>query len=226
MIRKACGGGWKENGDTVVIDRDGKLFDGQHRLHAIIRSGASVPMVVLSGIDRESFDTKDIGKKRGMGDVLAIRGHKHVAALAAILRNVRILEIGGNTSVSSTHVQLEDVLSRYPEAVEWAAIFGSSKARRWANAGVIAVLVVGSQKHGFDRAHSFFQQLASGENLSAGDPALVLRERLIESANSGTRKIPFRMRLAFSVKAWNASVAGKKIGVLKFIEGEDFPVVK
>jgi hypothetical protein len=45
---------WALNGETVKFAADGHLFDGQHRLNAIIVSGATVPMVVVRGLSPTS----------------------------------------------------------------------------------------------------------------------------------------------------------------------------
>ena len=35
-------GNWQQCGDTICVDKNGCLTDGQHRLHAIIESGIAV----------------------------------------------------------------------------------------------------------------------------------------------------------------------------------------
>lgn len=43
-------GNWQENGEGIVFAENGLLKDGQHRLNAIIKSGVTVPMLVVRGI--------------------------------------------------------------------------------------------------------------------------------------------------------------------------------
>ena len=46
-------GRWQLNGESIVIDADGNLKDGQHRLMAVVKSQCTVPMIVVSGVDTD-----------------------------------------------------------------------------------------------------------------------------------------------------------------------------
>lgn len=65
---------FKYNGDTIRVDRNGNLLDGQHRLSAIIASGTTQMMTVIGGLDPETFLTIDQGRKRTAGDLFATSG--------------------------------------------------------------------------------------------------------------------------------------------------------
>ena len=51
------------NGESIVIDANGDLKDGQHRLLAIIKAGVSIYMMVVRGVD-PSITTWDYGRLR------------------------------------------------------------------------------------------------------------------------------------------------------------------
>src|ERR1019366_7444668 len=57
----------------VAFDLAGRLIDGQHRLRAIMKSGTAVMVLVFDGCDPEAFGVIDQGKKRGSGDLFAIK---------------------------------------------------------------------------------------------------------------------------------------------------------
>lgn len=61
-----------DNGDSIRIDVDGNILDGQHRLAAIVKTGKPVEMLVAKGVDRETFATIDTGKRRTLQDVVGI----------------------------------------------------------------------------------------------------------------------------------------------------------
>lgn len=42
---------WLLNGKTIVLDRNGRLIGGQHRLHACIKSGRNFLTLVVYGVD-------------------------------------------------------------------------------------------------------------------------------------------------------------------------------
>lgn len=52
-----------ENGESIKIAEDGTLVDGQHRLAAIVESGATTVMMVVYNVSMESQETLDQGRK-------------------------------------------------------------------------------------------------------------------------------------------------------------------
>jgi hypothetical protein len=67
------GGRWRFNGDSVKVDWDGNLQDGQHRLQAIAESGQSCLLVFVTGVDKDAFATIDtVRLSRGAGDVVQL----------------------------------------------------------------------------------------------------------------------------------------------------------
>ena len=71
----------------------------------------------------------------------------------------------------------------------------------------------------------FVQAIASGEGLKRGDARLTLRNLLINAKGLG-RRLHHRIQFALIIKAWNAWREGREVGVLKFIDAEEFPVFK
>lgn len=77
-------------GDPILFDKDGRLFQGQHRLHAVIKSGATVDFVVIHGYDEECAQVVDLGVNRRLHDVARLQGKKTGPAEAAIMRSMII----------------------------------------------------------------------------------------------------------------------------------------
>lgn len=44
-------GSWMVNGKTIVLDREGRLIGGQHRLHACVKSGVPFDTLVVWGVN-------------------------------------------------------------------------------------------------------------------------------------------------------------------------------
>lgn len=61
-----------DNGDTIRIDTNGNVLDGQHRLAMIARINKPVEMAVAYDVDPEAFATVDIGKRRSVQDIVGI----------------------------------------------------------------------------------------------------------------------------------------------------------
>jgi hypothetical protein len=75
----------ERTGNTIIIDRDGNLQDGQHRLAAIVQTGISLRLWVLFGADPDDFQVIDIGGagRRTDGQILAMSGVPNATGLRA-----------------------------------------------------------------------------------------------------------------------------------------------
>ena len=128
----------KLNGEPIIIASDGTLLDGQHRLWAIVVSEATVPAVVVQGIDRSTFDTIDQGRKRTTGDVLSINGEGDSTLLAAeitwVWRYRRHLML---SSEGPTTQQAEELLDSHPHLRASLARPGKPVTWRRATGGVV-----------------------------------------------------------------------------------------
>src|SRR3982074_1534378 len=76
-------GEWQLTGEAIKLDDEGRLRDGQHRLHAIVQAGIPVRSVVARGVSEDAFDVMDTGRSRNAADVLHIHGYPSQNALAA-----------------------------------------------------------------------------------------------------------------------------------------------
>jgi hypothetical protein len=93
---------------------------------------------------------------------------------------------------------------------------------RLAPASLNAYIYLASLKHPKEVLEDFLEKLFSGVGLQKGDAALVLRTRLL---TTGSAKISRTARDASIVKALSAHLSGRKVGVLKWVEGETFPTI-
>ena len=76
-----------ENGQTIVFgEDDGILYDGQHRLSAIIESGVTQTMIVVWITDgKEAYKTIDNGTKRTASDFIRLPDRNVVASTAKVM---------------------------------------------------------------------------------------------------------------------------------------------
>jgi hypothetical protein len=79
---------WQCNGEGVIIDQNGNIMDGQHRLEAIVLSGKSQAFVVTRGVQRKAYTTMNQGSKRTTGQILNQAGNTYGNDLSAIVRIV------------------------------------------------------------------------------------------------------------------------------------------
>ncbi len=81
-------GRWRLNGDAIRFSKSGKLIDGQHRLHAVIKAGVAVPFLIVEGVEDAAIMTIDCGKARIMSDTMKMYGINNYTNKAAIIRFV------------------------------------------------------------------------------------------------------------------------------------------
>lgn len=76
-----------ENGQTIVLGNDGTLYDGQHRLSAIVESGCAQRLMVVWIKDgKTAYKTIDNGTKRQASDFLdGMRNRNSCAAYGKVM---------------------------------------------------------------------------------------------------------------------------------------------
>jgi hypothetical protein len=230
-------GAWRFTGDAIRFDTSGNLLDGQHRLHAIVRSGATVKALVVCGLEPEAQEDIDTGAKRSLADVLSLRGEMNAVNLATIIRHAYEWNDRGRASARqgsvATHHQLLKFLDDHPELREITVLANNWRKHIDMPASVIGVVfwVISSiDDDSHSDAVSFFDRLASGQGLFARQPIYELR-RVLEQASKATAATSHRAGpvwlSAVTIKAWNAYRRGDEIGVLRFRAGgadpESFP---
>jgi hypothetical protein len=154
-------GRWHLTHQGIAFDADGQLVDGQHRLTAVMQSGATVEMAVFF-YEGKAPPGIDMAKSRSFGDELALSGRtgkemsKRVAAACVAMRTgligscdfpprsvqVSIFEIYGD--------EIESVLPKTPSSI--ASIFAAAfaYARGVSPAEVDAFMIKLFSRVGFD----------------------------------------------------------------------------
>lgn len=223
-------GEWQLNGDTIRFDENNNLIDGQHRLHACVKSGKSFSCYVVHNLPSDAFDTIDQGRPRTMSDVLARRGEKHYTTLAAAVRTLWLFEQGaiqsGAGKIRPSH--MDDVLKRHPglrEAVQEATTFDRGDSKALMPASRIACLWYLFNAIAPRKNKEFWERVVEGVDLKRGMPEALLRNRLISNLTAQAR-LKDHVMLAFIIKAWNASLANREMRYLKWQDTEEFPKIE
>ena len=207
-------GNWDTNGETIKLDDVGLVVDGQHRLWAIISADKAVKILVVRGVDRDSFKTIDRGRKRTVGNILSIAGESQTGLLASALNHLHrylrneLVRGGGRNALSSPEAL--KLLERHPD------IRDSLKAHAWAkpilpgSISVICHYVFSQEKPRM--ADDFFQRLGEGTELKKTDPVYVLREKLLlRKSGQNRHRLDTLDMLALCFKAWKLRVSSKEI---------------
>lgn len=220
FARDILAGNWMLNGETIVFDENGRLLDGQHRLHAVIEAGIPVRMAVARNVPAAAMATLDQGRPRGLGDVLQIDSQKNANLLAAIVRWVYKYE---HTAMQSqgpiSHSELLVTLERHPKILDSVQMM-TSLPRIGAPAPIGFVHYWGARTTSAAKADEFAHSLAHGSDmggngLPAGHPIFLLRERLLRE-RLGKSKLPAIEVCALSIIAWKYFIADRRLRHLRW----------
>ena len=78
-------GRWILTHQGIAFDREGRLIDGQHRLAAVVKSGAVVQMAVTWNIPKDAFLFLDCGLRRRDSDRNAIAGYSTIYSNTTVI---------------------------------------------------------------------------------------------------------------------------------------------
>lgn len=244
-------GRWSLNGETIKIDKEGRLFDGQNRLSACVLAGKPFRSYVARGIeDENAFATVDVGKNRTHADIFGIAGFvsaNQASAAAMVIYAMKNCKMGwsGPTDrrarlrqtrlgaslagqIQTTSAFTKEDLLRFSEPIRDEILScvryaQNAKAKKFLAIGVMAgCLYLFREKSAVD-ALAFFDNLGEGAGLGSTDPVLHLRERLLEYTHKGAGKMRRWFYVGLTVKAWNKRRAGETVRSLRVQENEEFP---
>lgn len=173
-------GKWQLSPEGIQFDTQGQLTNGQHRLHAVVKAGVSVQMVVFWDVPASVKATLDTGRVRSAADMIRILlGEKNAALKASVTRmlirfnyaHLRRASVFSNDEVLSA-------LYQWSDQIHWATS-GPPMSPRLPTPIIAAVAFI----HPLDpeKTTQFRDQLYTGQNLAEDDPVLVLRKWVMGS---------------------------------------------
>lgn len=232
LARQMSDGYWQLVGDPIRVADNGRLLDGQHRLHAILTSGTTQQFVMVDGLDDRAQLAMDSGIRRKFTDILQMAGEVNCTTLGSVTRMALMRDFGysypemsaGSTQFGSA--ELQATLDKYPElrdaareghgAAQSIKVPGSFMAFGWWEFGHI---------NPEDR-DDFFRKIREKDFYGPNDPLSRLYTTILEGAAS-TRDIPRLTKFALLIKTWNYFRDGAQVKVLYWRRGgarpEPFP---
>jgi len=208
---------WELTGDTIKIT-NGVLIDGQHRLLAVIKSGASVQIPIAWNI-AESGMFVDRGKARTVAQWLAYTGIKNAKNMASAAKlciqyekglwDKKTLDIAAYSDI-----EIINYAKQYQEELR-ASLHIANKANgliSMTTATAIIHLSAGKGNPADDDLINWFWSGVGGKgSLTDGDPPLALRNRLVANKTTGVTSMPHQIIRWIATKAWNKTVDGEQI---------------
>lgn len=228
-----AGGHYIPNGETVILDENGNVLDGQHRIRAAQIAGVPLQtyVVYVNGNHAKIFDSIDQGKKRSPSDRLAIAGAKNYVNAAALIAALGRYDKGqydrkpGGSQRPTSSLEARTFYHRNKKVVDLTTDLLSKLSKDYrgmissSSLGLLHYLAAGYNR---TKADQFIEAVATGEQIKKTNPAYAYRARLLDNAKA-LKKLQSRELLAMGIKAWNAFIQNKPIRNLKFSSNESFP---
>lgn len=209
---------WFETADPICISTSGQLMNGQHRLHAILQTGVTIPLAVARNVEEKAFYVMDSGKKRSFADVLSILGEKSCFSVGAMTKNLwfwdnnRVIFMykgGGLSGAFPTHEQLIETWKYHPNIrkVYNQSLHQNKKFHYISSAtqGFLYNIFIESYPDRKILIDMFFTKLVTGIELRKEDPILVLRNYLFELKRLNVRTRDSVIINMF-ITAWNKHI--------------------
>jgi hypothetical protein len=201
-------------GDPVRFDETGRLIDGQHRLIAIRRSGTSQTLLVMRGFKPEAQMYLDQGSGRQPGDQVQIakiteKSARDWASIARLAIRWDAEDLTTNILVPSNPEIVafcNEHLDEMERAVRAAKAQYSRLRGRVPVAGAVHFF---AETIDAQLCAEFFRKLASGAELTLGDPVFALRDALLKRKDRD--RLTTLEELALYVSAWNSKRAGRVV---------------
>lgn len=171
-------GNWVLTNQGIAFDENGYLIDGRHRLWAVVKSGATVQMLVVTGLKPKQDDgftispqdAIDNGRVRTVANQLQIDGFKNAAAIASCARNIALILLHPKMSRLAI-IETKQILSIYGGDID--KIF-NVLGQEYRSPLVAAV----SLYHSFKprKAFELARDLKEMTNLGTGSPIIALHK--------------------------------------------------
>lgn len=227
--REMMAGLWREEtGESIKFATDGSLLDGQHRLHSVINSNATLNFLVVENLDKEIFKFIDTGTKRTPGDVFYTAGYSNGVRLASGLRKYYLLKIEQtHHSKAPSNGELIDLYLAREKFWNAAATMSNDWYRKERLLTTSDFMGFYAYFYDIDQgmAFEFMEKLGLGDNLNSDSPIKLLRNKLILGKSSHKFKLSLNERSALIIKTWNYFRKNVVIKNLVFSpKREEFPI--
>ena len=212
--------------DALVLVNN-VLYNGQHRLQAVIKANTTCQFLVMRTHDKEIFHVIDAGCKRNVSDVI---GGEHRMCVAAMAMTILSYNQGMTSAYSRGGARL-----RRSEAIAFCeqhreklvalaklmhSFYKSNRFLSPSTSGAFAYLA--NEICGEDFGTTFIKSVYAGD--TTNDAAKDLRDKLINNRLSKA-KLPNTYLFGLIIKAFNCWMSNQRAKVLRLTQGEDYPAI-
>lgn len=211
FARDMAAGRWTFTGEAIKFDTADRMIDGQNRCEAVVKSGATIQVLRVRGLDPSVQADMDQVNPRSTRDALTFAGYAETKDLAAAISTHAawtegaflhcMANLGGSRVSNSEALSYLDANpGLIPAAVEGKRVYASGLRLP---VGSLATAIVETRR--IDQAASldFFQRITDLRTSGHGDPVATLIKRVTTIRAAGQRPLP-STSLFLLFRSWNA----------------------
>lgn len=235
LARAMKRGEWQLNGECIVLDENGRLLDGHHRLIAVTIADIPIMFSFCEGAKREAFTTYNTGLRTNLSQILGMKGVKNAKTIMSIVAINRDLcdtgRIRKNSGTTANRRTLTDDYNTYMQESTFYDI-AATFARRIGHEGLKLIpeswiggcsfYLIHTGGYPNDIVEKFFENINS-QDASGNNPCDAFRKYVIYRR---MRNIPIDVNhlAAILVKTWNAYITNRTVTRISFDKSkEDYP---
>lgn len=198
--RDMSSGNWELTHQSVGFNRDGVLIDGHHRLSAVVKSGATVCMMVVFDLQADYTAPIDQGRGRKVGEIVGL--DTRTVAIVTALHRLQTATVSFKATLSVSEVR--DCYEANVDVVSSVLSICGNGGRR-AVRSPIAGAVAYAWPINPEVCENFLVQVRDGEMIGRNDPAFALRN-WVQSQTRQTIEVMFG-----SLNAVRHAMVGNKL---------------
>ena len=189
-------GEWKVSPQGIIFAKDGNLLDGQHRLMALIETGATLPFYVTYGADPDIFGVLDCGAIRNFSDRTGLPRR-----VAEALRVASEIYCGLYGEAVTVETALKVIPQALIDEIEDIAADNPRSVKGVTQAAVVSAVAARALQGNKQWVRTTFYNMARLEFSSLDQaPSIFLRSCIA----GGVNQYGSRGRIGAFAKAWNA----------------------
>jgi hypothetical protein len=226
-------GRWKNNGEPIIIDVNGFIKDGQHRLMAVTKTDFKYIVPIIYDVETDVMDTIDTGTNRSASDVLYLNGFKYSALISSISkkilayrRNLTLEASGYSTKVYFSNSVILDFATKEQENIY--SIIRSCESIYAKNTSTFSLsdFVFYAYALGFEspkEEHYEFLKHLAGIKIDESDAPSYVRNLTLNHKKNKT-KINKDYLFALIIKSFNSFCLGNPpVRYVKWNSNNEFP---
>lgn len=186
-------GKWDESASELVFDCQGKLIDGHHRLHAVVKYGGTVRMLVKRGVSLATRGLLDTNRVRTIRDmhVMFRGGVEYLSQRKASLITCIGLVVPGRPPNIRTLDAYDSWMRQFKEGIDAAVNIGRVYVRDGSpgiQTGPVSGAFAFAHKTNPRKVEAFMARVRDGVDLQRDEPAYTLRGLVNAPTRSGLKK--------------------------------------